>query len=67
MYIVTTADPVAAIRAEARYAATHSLPIRLWHLIAAAWQRRAERRQAEMLNTLGHDGVLADYQRACRG
>jgi hypothetical protein len=65
MYIVATADPVAAIRAEARYAAMQPLPIRLWHRITAAWHRRADRQQAYMLNTVGHAGVLADYQRAC--
>jgi hypothetical protein len=67
MYIVATADPVAAIRAEARYNAMHPLPIRLWRLLVSARRRRAERQQAEILSTLGHPGVQSDYQRSCRG
>ena len=39
MYIVTTADPVAALRAEARHRARQpSLPIRLWRLLSFIWQ-----------------------------
>ena len=43
MYVVP-ACPVAAIRAEARYAALHpSLPTRLWRLFTGAWSRRVLR------------------------
>jgi hypothetical protein len=67
MYIATAADPVSAIRAEARYAAAHSLPVRIWHRLAAWQQQRAERQQAALVAKLEHPGLMADFQSASRG
>jgi hypothetical protein len=40
MYIVSAADPVAAIRAEARRTMMEcSLSARLWRLFASVWQQ----------------------------
>jgi hypothetical protein len=39
MHIVNTADPVAAIRAEARRRAQQPrLPMRLWRILSFLWQ-----------------------------
>ena len=67
MYVVP-ACPVAAIRAEARYAALHpSLATRLRRRFTGVWRRSMGRRHAILVGQLDHPGILADFQRASRG
>ncbi len=67
MYVITTADPVAAIRAQARRERVSSMPARVCRFLVDAWLRHLEKRIAYAVARLDHKGVQADFWRASRG
>jgi hypothetical protein len=65
---VSQSCPIAAIRAEARYAAEHpSLTFKLWRGLKDTWLRRQDQQHARILATIDHPGIHADFQRASHG
>jgi hypothetical protein len=65
MQIAVSADPVAALRSQARKQARAALPMRMGRFMVGLWLRHVERRMERALLELDHPGVLDDFMRAC--
>jgi hypothetical protein len=66
MQIAISADPVAALRSQARQQARAALPMRMGRFMVGLWLRHVERRIERALLELDHPGVVGDFMRASR-
>lgn len=59
-----TTDPIVAIHAVACWEREKPMPARLWRSLSERWLHRLDRRVADDVRWLEHDGVLEDVRRA---
>lgn len=67
MYAIIAPDRIANVRNDARRTATTgTLVMRLRDRLLAPLKRRADREMAELLEQIGHPGLLEDFRQASR-
>ena len=64
MQIAISADPIAALRSQAREQARAALPMRMGRFMLDVWLRHLDRRVERALLELDHPGVVGDFMRA---
>jgi hypothetical protein len=63
---IATETQIAVFRIQARRIAQLPWPLRLWHRFAIRWQSAQQARVECAVHALGHEGLIADMQAACR-
>ncbi len=67
MYAIIAPDRIADMQNAARHSATTgTLAMRLRDRLMAPLKRRADREMAELVEQIGHPGLVEDFRQACR-